>query len=833
MGLAVALVSLAMVGPATAQTNFPSFPGAMRAPAAAAATPAAAAAPAVPAPAAAALAPAASAPAERNIELKFDGADVKVVLAWYGQKTGRTLLQAPDIKGTVTLRSQTPLTLKEALEALDAVLAMNNITMQKVGEKFLKVLPIGSARQEGIPIRTGAETPVGDTDALISEIVRVEHIDLGDAQKVISSLVHAYGKVQPLELINAMLITDTAANLNRIREILTHVDQPAELREEMRIITIRHTKASEIKKKIEEIIAESQAGKAEATVPRQRSSGGPGVDARTVVQPTPIGVIRPPTTAAPVAREVEETMSKAERGIFQGKVKIVADDRTGILIILTKPENMPFFENIVKALDVVTDPDVMVKVFRLEYSEAEGVAKILNDLIGAASPKKEEAPAATAATAGQTPSPESPAEARSAALQDYIRRQTEATAASKTTTPEKSKIGELSATSIKILSDKRTNALIIMASKSDMETIEEIITAMDIMLSQVLVEAVILQVDLRNQSDTGLKWVQRSMIAFDRKSDMTRKPLFAFAGSSGSGAASSGPNPADATALNASGSLAPLGGLTYYFTHFGLNLDAVIRMSANDSRSRVLSSPAVFTTDNKKAEIDVSTELYVYKGQTPTSVGGTIAYVPNVELRKIGINLTVTPHINPKGFVSMEIAQKIEDQAGTQTITGQGDYPTFSSRSLTASVAVKSGETIVLGGLVSNRKVTSRSKIPILGDIPLVGLAFGSRSGDAERQEVIVFITPYVLDKVEEIAADAKRRKDSVHAKGLWERGWSNSKLSDPTPEQRAEEEAAAEAIAATNTPAGRRAKPDVSSLDEIRQLETQPAPRPGKGVVP
>ena len=158
--------------------------------------------------------------------------------------------------------------------------------------------------------------------------------------------------------------------------------------------------------------------------------------------------------------------------------------------------------------------------------------------------------------------------------------------------------------------------------------------------------------------------------------------------------------------------------------------------------------------------------------------GSTIAYVPNVDIKKVGINLTVKPHINTNKFVAMEIKQNIDDLSGFQTIDNVA-WPIVETRTLSASVAVRSGDTIVLGGLMANSRSEVSSKIPILGDIPLLGWLFSSHNNSGNRSEVIVFITPYVLDTSQEMEAEARRRQESMGKEGRWEKGWSDSRLSD------------------------------------------------------
>jgi type II secretory pathway component GspD/PulD (secretin) len=273
------------------------------------------------------------------------------------------------------------------------------------------------------------------------------------------------------------------------------------------------------------------------------------------------GVIRPPAAAPVPTPAVDNTSSDdlldmAERGIIRGKVHMVADERTNLLIIITRPENMKFFEKIVKVLDVPTSPDVMVEVIRLEYSTAEDVASTLNTLIGAA--KKD------TAAAPVLPGRDALPVERVSALRDYVAQvqQERATAtAAKVSDAQKSKLGELSADSIKVLPDKRTNSLLIMATKADMAAIREGIRGMDMMLSQVLIEAVIMEVELGGSIQTGIDWVQRAMVAYDTKNPVTRTPMFSFAGGGGGGGNFT---PQNATAMSTAGAISPGAGLTYY-----------------------------------------------------------------------------------------------------------------------------------------------------------------------------------------------------------------------------------------------------------------------------
>jgi len=694
---------------------------------------------------------------------KISDAPVEIWVKEYAAHTGRTLLQGPGLPSAMIslhIPDGVELTLDEYLHAIESVLSMHGIALLRVRDKFLKVVPNAKAIQEAPPITVArSDDKPPDSDELVSQMISLKHINIAEAQKSIDFLKHPHGQVQLFERINSMLVTDSQANINRILEIIGYVDQPAESREEPIIVPIYNAKASEIKQKLEEIIADHQAAqKQQSTTPRARQSGPPGV-----VRPTLPGVIRAKAESAPEVTR-EELIEMAERGALRGNVKIVADDRTNTLIFITRPENMQFFEKIVEVLDVPTEPDITVRVLRLEYADAKSVETTLNSLIGGAKSDKAGGDTRAVAARGEGEA------GRSAALREFVRQRQDGAAPAE---PGKSKIGELSAENIKILADERTNALIVMAAPSDMLAILEIIRDMDIMLSQVMIEAVIIQVDLDDNVSSGVQWVQRSIIAYQREQNGSRDPIGAFAGSAGAGRTAR-----DATSLTSLGAWSSTAGLTAYFTHFGLNMDAVLSMLASDSRTQVLSAPVIVTTDNTEATLTSSSQKYFLKGSTVDQFGNVR---PETEIRDIGLDLTVTPHINEQRNVMMEIDQKVSDEGAPQTISEElGEFPTTVTRSFKASIAVRDRESIVLGGLVRNSRQTSRSGVPLLQRIPLLGWLFRSSSDRDQRAEVVVFVTPYVLDTPEDIAAESERRKESLNIEGLWLRSWSGSRLADP-----------------------------------------------------
>ena len=708
-------------------------------------------------------APKAVSPAKVD-QLKFSSATIDIVLQDYAEKTGRTILQGPGLpKAMITLRSQAKLSSEDYLGAIESVLGMHGIALLKVGDNFIKVVPSAKARLEAMAIAPAVQAgsdgvvtnqPI-DSDMLVSQMISLKYIDVDEAQKAIDFMKHPYAQIQLFVRINSLLVTDTQANINRMVEIIGYIDQPVEAREEPNIVMIKYAKATDIKKKLEEIIADQQAEQKKQGAPKAKSSGSPGF-----VRPAVPGVIRAKTKKSATA--TAEVLAMVERGIIRGKVKIVADERTNMLIIITRPENMKFFNRIIEVLDVETAPDVGVRVFRLEYAEAKTVAGMLNDLIGAAASKDD---------AAATKNPRSTS--GSVALRNYIAKQNAAAKAA----GGASKVGELSKDNVKILADERTNALIIMASKSDLVAIEMIIKDMDMMLSQVLIESAIIDVKLSDNIATGVDWLQRSMIAYDQ-TDSGRSPTMAFGGKGG--------GKYNQTKLATSlEDVSAIAGMQYYLTFFDLNLDVVVKATYSDSSAKVVSMPIIATTDNTEAKITATDKIYVLDSTSRNSYGsGDSRDYQNYSQQDVGLELTVTPHINDKKFVVMEIAQTMSEPGNSAGKTSEelAGLISYSSRTLDATVAVKSGDTIVLGGQIRNTSSEAVTGIPLLSRIPLLGRLFSLKSKTGGRTETIVFLTPTVLDTPEDIMRETERRKDASKTGDAWKKGWTASKLAtDPT----------------------------------------------------
>jgi Flp pilus assembly secretin CpaC len=223
--------------------------------------------------------------------------------------------------------------------------------------------------------------------------------------------------------------------------------------------------------------------------------------------------------------------------------------------------------------------------------------------------------------------------------------------------------------------------------------------------------------------------------------------------------------------------------VTGYFTVFDWNTDFILKAVQNDSNARLMSSPRVTTMDNKEATLEATDRIY-WTGET-THYASSDYTSQSIKSEDIGIKLTVTPRINNKGYITLTVEHEIQTNDGYTELNGS-QYPLLNTRKMGADVAVQSGETVVLGGLAQNSVTKSSTKVPILGSIPLLGWLFRHEADEHTRTEIIVFLTPRVLDTPAQMEDDARNAKASIDTDGVWDPTWSSSRLADPLREKAA-----------------------------------------------
>ena len=287
---------------------------------------------------------------------------------------------------------------------------------------------------------------------------------------------------------------------------------------------------------------------------------------------------------------------------------------------------------------------------------------------------------------------------------------------------------------VKVVADEENNALIIMASPVDYYKIEDALLKLDIAPLQVLIEATIMEVTLTNDFELGLEWT--------------------FNG--GIGGNSTGVGLLD---LGAAGIGAKTPGFSYSVVGPAANIKATLNALAKDSLLKVLSSPSILVLDNHSASIRVGDQQPVKTGTTVTDGGNT---TEQIEYKDTGVLLEVKPRVNASGLVTLELKQEVTDVGDKDAVTGQRS---FLERKISSTVAVNSGGSIVLGGLIRDNSTDSSSGIPGLYDLPVIGNLFGTDTTESKRTELLIVITPRVMKDSEDalrIGEEMRRKMRGV-----------------------------------------------------------------------
>jgi len=413
-------------------------------------------------------------------------------------------------------------------------------------------------------------------------------------------------------------------------------------------------------------------------------------------------------------------------------VKFIALTRMNtLLVITTAPDVFEKVEEILHRVDVSAEgSQPKIHIYFVKNGKAKGLASLLGKVFKTKSSSEDKTGKAggSATIAGNPLSAARVKEKKAEKAKETKARET-----SKKVSAVTKGEGEGSGTlmgEISITSDEIRNALIIEAIPSDYRLIEDILRRIDVLPRQVLIEATIAEVTHESGTELGVDW--------------------AF----GKGAAGQGTGSFLAT-IGKAGLKYSIGVTDKWY--------AELNALATKGLVNVISSPHVLASDNQEAKIDVSREIPVSSGYTDVSSGATIS-TTSIEYRDTGVILAVTPHINARGLVTMDISQEVSDQDKDVGIAGL-NYPSFFKRTVKTTLTVKHGQTIVIGGLIKDKETENISGVPCLIDVPVARYLFGQETKKTEKVELIILITPRVvadLDDVDAVTQEFKQKTRNV-----------------------------------------------------------------------
>ncbi len=443
--------------------------------------------------------------------------------------------------------------------------------------------------------------------------------------------------------------------------------------------------------------------------------------------------------AEDVTQTLSDFMSSYEK-VTNVMVKFIAISRLNTLFVVsTNPLVFEKIEEILGQIDVI-DEEVAPKIY--VYFVKNGAAKDLASLLDKVFKKTSSSKEKESKAGGSTTIPGNPLskanvkEKKAAKAAAEVKAKEPPKKTSAVTKGEGAGSGTLMA-EINITPDETRNALIIEAIPSDHRIIEDILRQIDILPRQVLIEATIAEISLDSSTSLGMQW------AFGK----------------GAAAAGTGSFAAAINKVIGTGADAALTGLSY---SIGVTDKwfAALNALASEGKVNVLSSPHVLASDGKEAKIDVSREVPVATGQVSVASGATLSET-TIEYRDTGVILYVTPHINTGGLVTMDISEEVSELEAEVEVAGK-KYPSFFKRTVKTTLTVKHGQTIVIGGLIRDKEEEDITGVPCLIKIPVIRYMFGHWKKSVEKIELIVLITPYVIDDLDDVDAVTQEFKQKV-----------------------------------------------------------------------
>ena len=393
--------------------------------------------------------------------------------------------------------------------------------------------------------------------------------------------------------------------------------------------------------------------------------------------------------------------AKKAKGAPRKEITMVADERTNTIVLLTSEIDTLRIKRLIALIDRETPRGKgKIHVYYCENATAEELAKVLQNV-----PSQ---PAGQ--TKGKPPAP-------------------------------------LVAGDVRISADKATNSLIILADKEDYMVLEEVIKKLDIPRAMVYIESLIMEVDMDKSLDIGIDWAAFGKVNLAGKESIV-----------GGGFRQGVEIGADELLQ---GGLT-VGLLTEPVTIAGVavsNISAIVNAVKTDNDFRILSTPQILTTDNEEARITVG-ENRPYQTRSTTDVsGGTFE---SFEYRDVGKILKITPHVTEGRLVRMTISLEVTDIDQQATATTSSTLPVTLKRTVDTTVIVKDSQTVVIGGLIDDSTRRNETKVPVLGDIPILGWLFKNQRYENQRTNLYVFLTPRVIKSPAEAERVYKGKRTQI-----------------------------------------------------------------------
>ncbi|MDQ1315406.1 MAG: ral secretion pathway protein [Pseudomonadota bacterium] len=616
--------------------------------------------------------------ASGNLTLNFEGADLReVVRTILGDILKENYIVDPRVAGSITLRTARPIPKSAAMHTLEEVLRMNGAVMIREADGVFRIVPSAAAgKGNATPQLADIGKPLPGGFSI--QVVPLKHIGVADMAKILEPLAGEPSSVRMDPLRNLLILSGTQLQLKHMIETVDMFDVDWISGMSVGLFTLQST------------------------------------DVKTVFG------------------ELESLFGDKNLGPLAGAVRVIPIERLNALLVVSPQAK--YLEQARTWVERLDRPGAggggqRLYVYQVQNGKAESLAGLLNDAFSKKGTSSQAASAPSLAPGAK------PAEIKSANSTGSTSTSKDAQPAAAATAAPRSSDSVGLPQDVRVIADKDNNALLILASPADYESIESAIRKLDVAVRQVLIEVTIAEITLKDELKYGLEWYFNNGARINGKLD---------AGMGGIAA------------------LVP--GFSYSWVSNAADVGAVLNALATDSRLKIISSPHITVADNQKAKIQVGDRVpTISQTQTVASTTAATGIISSIQYTETGVMLAVTPRVNSGGQVTMEINQEVSN--ATPTTSSGIDSPTIQKRTAESTVTVKSGETVILAGLIKEEKTKATEGLPLLAQIPLIGGLFGTQSWGDNRTELIILITPRVLADTQDAAAITQEFRSRI--KGL------------------------------------------------------------------
>ncbi len=682
------------------------------------------------------------------IELNLQNADLVEAVRALADTLNLNYSIDPKVKGTVNVKASGKLTQSELMSILETMLLVNGAALVKVGNTY-NIVPLDKAAGEAAPVYARGIPAAGMT----AQVVFLTQTPSKEVTAVLKPLMSAGGKIGEAPN-NSLVIVDYPANVEKLVNLIHLIDTQALSRTSVSVVKVKNTDPNSIISEMETIF--SAYG---ALTGKDKGAGG--------VQFLPIPRMN------------------------------------GVMILAASPSLLDRAKFWVQQLDLKTDALANVHVYHVKNYKARNLADLLTQAYGgeAAAPGVREVKpepvsgGISAPGAGFVPTGEAATRMRGEGLDlgatsSSQRGRGGRGAGGRSEAGLGMGVGALATTApaareravamapgagagplkegVRVIPDEENNLLVIVAPPYEWNVISRLLEKLDVMPRQVMCEVLIADVTLTDDLRYGVEWFINTRQQQLLPNTFTPPPSF--------GGAQALPLQ---VLQGASAALQPAGGFSF-MARDALNLfRGTVNLLAEEGKVEVLASPHIMAANNQEAHIQIGQDVPILTATSTGILTASDTVVTNqVEYRSIGIILKVRPQINAKGLITLEIAQEVSNVSQTQATGTVTNSPTFDVRQAKTQLITGDNQTIILGGLIREDVQRGSSGIPGVRRIPLFGPLFGSETSRKGRTELIVLITPHIVNTLEEGARITKEVEDRIQLRGLYQPGEKASALS-------------------------------------------------------